>query len=276
MATPTTPTVEQWTGQSLPAATYLQFQQRVVELTTAADLDNATLEATLAALRPLLTRLQRLVRQEGAYTDTPAVQKADQWRDRLVMMIIDMVEHASKLPAESQLGVAGARLWPQVKPYKKIQKHELSQETSEVTGLLRVLATTQGAADAQTLGLTQAVTELGTENRLLAQLMAQREAEEVQRREEKSYDTVTELRPQIAEQYHNLVIMVNALSLMGTEAAQTLVLQLNATIDHYQQIDANRNKNKGDEPEPEPTPEPEPEPDDQGGGDDVTPVTPVG
>lgn len=233
-------TVEDYSGRKLTGGTYYQWMTRMMEIIATIQNDNQQFQALKAQMTPLLQKLSLLIKQAGAFADTPAVKAADKWRDSLVTVVYMHIYYCSLLPDESRLAAAGAKLYPQVKPYKSLQKHEMTQETAEITGLLRVL-TAEGNQEAiQTLGLTVAVSELQAQNDIIQAEMTKREQEDAARKDIKDGETSATLRQQIGAVYDALVQMVNAFVVMGDQSAPAAVSLLNTAIDHYQQIEAQK------------------------------------
>ena len=232
--------VEYYLGRKLTAGSYFQWMSRLKEIIDTIVTDNAQFNASRNELTPLLQKMALLIKQLGAFADTPAVSAADKWRDSLLTIIYMHIYYCSLLPTESCLYAAAAKLFPKVKPYKSLQRHEMTQETSEINGMLRVLTAAENAAAVEVLGLTTAVNELAQQNTIIQNEMVKREQEDAERKQMKDGETTATLRQQIEPIYEVLVQIINALVIMGNATALAAVPQMNAVIDHYQQIQAQK------------------------------------
>ena len=233
-------TVEEYLGRRLTAGSYYQWMARMMQIIGAIETDNQQFLALIAELQPKLTKLGLLINQPGAFADTPAVKAADDWRDRLFTIIFMHIYYCTFLPASSDLSAPAKKLYPKVKPYKKLQDHEMTQETTELAGLLRVLTAEENLQAVDTLGLTLAVQELVAQNTIIQTEMVKREQEDAARKQLKDGETTATLRQQIGSLYEVIVQMVNAFVVMGNQSAADAVPELNSAIDHYQQIEAQK------------------------------------
>lgn len=237
--------VEEYMGRKLTGGSYYQWMARMMELVATIVSDNQRLASAQAEMAPLLEKLSLLIKQAGAFADTPAVKGADNWRDKLVTVITMHIYYSSLLPDGSCLSAAGKKLFPQIKAYRSLQSHEMTQETTEIAGLVRVLNTEGNQAAVAALGLSGVLTELEEQNGIIQTEMVKREAEDAARKQLKDGETIASLRAQIAPIYEVIVQIVNALVVMGNESATAAVPLMNAAIDHYQQIEAQKGGKSG-------------------------------
>lgn len=122
-------TVEEYTGRKLTGGSYHQWMSRMMQIMSSIETENQQFLTSVSDIMTLLNKLALLIKQAGAFADTPAVKAADKWRDALFTVIYMQIYYCSLLPAGSSLSAPGQRLFPQVKPYKKLQGHEMTQET---------------------------------------------------------------------------------------------------------------------------------------------------
>ena len=279
-------TVEEYMGRRLTGGSYYQWMARMMQIISALETGNQQFADYVAEIQALLAKLSLLIKQAGAFADTPAVKAADNWRDRAFTAIFMHIYYCNFLPEGSCLYAAAKKLYPQVKPYKSLQEHEMTQETSEIAGFLRVLNAEGNQAAVATLGLTEIVAELAEQNTIIQTEMTKREQEDAARNQMKEGETMATLRTQIGDIYETMLQMLNAFVVMGNASVTAAVPELNAVIDHYQQIEAQKDgKATGDPSTPGGSPSPNsPEGegdtnqggtgtgDNQGGG--TTPTTP--
>ena len=238
-------TVEEYLGRRLTGGSYYQWMVRMMEIIATIVTDNQQFASAQAEMTPLLEKLSLLIRQAGAFADTPAVKNADKWRDSMFTVVYWHIYYCSLLPDGSSLSAAGKKLYPQVKPYKSLQGHEMTQETTEIAGFIRVLTQEANQSAVAALGLTVAVQELGEQNDIIQTEMEKREAEDAARKQLKDGETTATLRAKIEPVYEVIVQIVNALVVMGNESATAAVPLMNAAIDHYQQIEAQKGGKSG-------------------------------
>lgn len=109
---------------------------------------------------------------ESAYT--ARLNEVDKKRDKVLTYLLASVrnQRISPTPATAEAAVRIARV---LKPYTGSQVVAFDEETANIRGLLDDLSTQ--TADVTTLGLTDAITELGTLNAEFIQLRAERHVE---------------------------------------------------------------------------------------------------
>ena len=233
-------TVEEYMGRRLTGGSYYQWMARMMQIISALETGNQQFADYVTEIQALLAKLSLLIKQSGAFADTPAVKAADNWRDRAFTAIFMHIYYCNFLPEGSCLYAAAKKLYPQVKPYKSLQEHEMTQETSEITGFLRVLNAEGNQAAVATLGLTEIVAELAEQNTIIQTEMTKREQEDAARNQMKEGETMATLRTQIGDIYETMLQMLNAFVVMGNASVTAAVPELNAIIDHYQQIEAQK------------------------------------
>ena len=233
-------TVEEYMGRKLTGGSYYQWMARMMQIISAVETGNQQFSDYVAEIQTLLTKLSQLIKQAGAFEDTPAVKAADYWRDRAFTAIFMHIYYCNFLPTGSCLAAAAKKLYPQVKPYKSLQQHEMTLETSEITGFLRVLNAEGNQEAVATLGLTEIISELAQQNTIIQTEMAKREQEDAARNQMKEGETMGTVRAQIGDIYETMLQMLNAFVIMGNASVTAAVPELNAVIDHYQQIEAQK------------------------------------
>ena len=233
-------TVEEYWGRKLTGGSYYQWMARMMQIISAMETGNQQFADYVTETQGLLAKLSLLIKQSGAFEDTPAVKAADNWRDHAFTAIFMHIYYCNFLPTGSCLAAAAKKLYPQVKPYTSLQKHEMTQETSEITGFLRILNAEGNQAAVATLGLTEIVAELAEQNTIIQTEMAKREQEDAARNQMKEGETMATLRTQIGDIYETMLQMLNAFVVMGNASVTAAVPELNAVIDHYQQIEAQK------------------------------------
>ena len=233
-------TVEEYMGRRLTGGSYYQWMARMMQIISAIETGNQQFANYVAEIQALLAKLSQLIKQAGAFEDTPAVKAADNWRDRAFTAIFMHIYYCNFLPEGSCLYAAAKKLYPQVKPYTSLQQHEMTQETSEIAGFLRVLNAEGNQAAVATLGLTEIVAELAEQNTIIQTEMTKREQEDAARNQMKEGETMATLRTQIGDIYETMLQMLNAFVVMGNASVTAAVPELNAVIDHYQQIEAQK------------------------------------
>ena len=233
-------TVEEYMGRKLTGGSYYQWMARMMQIISALETGNQQFADYVAEIQALLAKLSLLIKQAGAFEDTPAVKAADNWRDRAFTAIFMHIYYCNFLPEGSCLYAAAKKLYPQVKPYTSLQQHEMTKETSEIAGFLRVLNAEGNQAAIATLGLTEIVAELAEQNTIIQTEMTKREQEDAARNQMKEGETMATLRTQIGDIYETMLQMLNAFVVMGNASVTAAVPELNAVIDHYQQIEAQK------------------------------------
>jgi hypothetical protein len=147
-------------------------------------------------------------------------------------------------------------------PYKGVDRHEISKETTEISGLMRDLDNDDNGRALEALGLTNIVSALSVANQAVAAAIAARDVERGARVAEKGDDTTASLRKAVGTLLIEAFHQVNAASrITPLPEIDAAIQEVCGIIEHYKLVAAQPAKKQGKEdPEPEPTPEPTPEP----------------
>lgn len=187
------------------------------------------------AYEAAIAALDSVVNRQRAYVSTKLLADADKVRDNAVSVIIGTARLFRKSPVAEQ-SAAAELLYTQFSAYKDITRHEYSKQTAEVRGLLSVLAQTENAAAAATLGLTEVVTALQTANATFEESTSARTAE-ISGRMAQSDLSSDDAVSAVNELYKAIVQVVNAYAIVQpTDAINNFIDSVNGTVEYYSGI----------------------------------------
>lgn len=246
-------TYPDYIGRALTNGQFVEMMQRHVALLTAYGLEALGLAERMATLQAALAELQSLIKLVMSWELTPEVAQGDKARDGLVRVLIYMITVlAETLPEGDELGDAARKLLPTARTYKGSAKSEMTQETTELNGLLKALMSgEEEPKHLQKLGATKLVSALMTYNQKTQEAMAKREQEQGARIEKRDGKSTADVREEVKEAYLSCVRRVNAkLDDMAepTDAARKLAADAEAVVQHYRNIaSTHHKKSQGDD-----------------------------
>ena len=197
-----------------------------------------------------------------AYDETEAVADSDNDRDALAFVLWHAWDHLQRLTPTHPLAAHVRTLKSEMNAYKGVWEHELSKETSELSGLRGALSTAENQAALAALGLDKIAAALWAANDAADAAMTARDRERGSRDAEKAEGTTPELRKAVANLLVKAAKRVNAVYDFDPEnaKAEQAIVNVHGIVEHYKAIASEAKHRKGgDEPEPEPEPTPEPE-----------------
>jgi len=154
------------------------------------------------------------------------------------------------------------KLRSEMTPYKGVDRHEISKETTELKGLQRDLSSSDNTFAIQVLGLSTIVNSLFEANDAVAAIISARDVERGARVAEKGDDTTASLRKAVTTALGDAFSQVNAAArITPLPEIDAAIQEVCGIIEHYKAVAAQPAHRPGKEdPEPGPTPEPTPEP----------------
>lgn len=235
--------MKDFTGSVLTNGSFLQMSNELYKLilkTTPAALKLETLAPQYAAV---IARLTPLVSRQTGYAETADVRRTDTNRDALWRSLYYTLHYLNQLDPSHALYTHVQRLLPVFSPYKGMQEHELSKETTEIDNFLTAIDTDANAAAIEALGLAPIIGALATENDKLKTSATTRTASAATRAAATGTESTDRVRAEVVTVYHNVVARVNAVAeLESTPEVVQFISDANAVADHYNTIAANQGK----------------------------------
>lgn len=255
--------IPDWTGgHRLTIAAFTNYGESVVAAFQKQGFDKLALQSIGPQLSEAVTRLSEFINRQRAYDETPEVVKADANRDALWKAFWNAWSYLMELDPSHPLYEPALKLRSEMTPYKGVDRHEISKETTELKGLQRDLSSADNTFAIQVLGLATIVNSLFQANDAVAAIISARDVERGSRIADKGDDTTASLRKAVGtlliEAFHQVNAAARITPLPEIDAA---IQEVCGIIEHYKLVAAQPAKKQGkDDPEPEPTPEPTPEP----------------
>ena len=246
--------IPEWTGSTLTVGAFSEYAGRVVDAFVLQGYANLALAEIGPELEAAAARLAEFINSQRAYDETPAVAKADANRDALWKAFYHAWHYVMELDPAHPLYAAALTLRSEMTPYKGVDRHEISKETSELKGLQRDLAKPENVTALRTLGLNTIAEALFTANNAVESAVANRDTERGGRIAEKGGDTTDSLRKAVSTLLIDAYRQVNAAArITPGENTENAIRDVNGIIAHYKDVAAQPAKRKGgDEPTPEP------------------------
>ncbi|MEL5896211.1 DUF6261 family protein [Bacteroides sp. GD17] len=236
-------TMKEFVGSRLTNGSFLQMNQEIsVQITT------ATAEALkVEQLSPLYTdaleRLSVLINRQTGYAETADVSRHDQNRDALFRSIYWAIDYLHTLDPSSSLYRHVQQLLPAIAPYRGIADHELTKETSEITGFIASLSSKPNADAVKALGLSPLIEALDSENTDVSAALSNRTSTAATRAQATGDASTDRVRREVVDVYRRIVARVNAVAELEPSAAVTgFIRQANAIGEHYATVMANQGK----------------------------------
>ena len=251
--------IPEWTGSTLTVAAFDNFASRVLAAFVKQDFNMLHLQSIGPELQAAITRLSEFINRQRAYDETPEVAKADANRDALWKAFYHAWSYLMELDPSHPLYDSALKLRSEMTPYKGVDRHEISKETTELNGLLRDLDNDDNGRALQTLGLTNIVSALSVANQAVAAVINARDVERGSRAAEKGGDTTPSLRKAVVVKLIEAYRQVNAaVRIVPMPEIEQAIQEVCGIIEHYKAVAAQPAHRPGKEdPDPEPTPEPE-------------------
>lgn len=200
-----------------------------------------------------IQRLQTFINQQAAFTQTATIEKADKIRDVCWQAFEHAVDYLDKLPIDHPLYEAAHAVALAKAPYKNLNTHEMTKQTSEMDGVYRVFSTNyQNELKIKSLGLDKILEAAYNANTTIREEFKKREQERGQRQATKGGDTTESLRASITESYNAILRRVNAvaeLTDMSSEDYGTVadfIQNVNGVAEHYRRVMAQKGRKSGD------------------------------
>ena len=249
--------IPEWTGSTLTIGAFSEYVGRVVAKIQLYGYSALALDQIGRNLEVANNRLAEFINRQRAYDETPAIAKADANRDALWKALYHAWSYVMQLDSSHPLYASALKLRSEMTPYKGVDRHEISKETSELKGLQRDLAKSENAAALTALGLNTIATALFAANGAVEEALSARETERGARIGEKGGETTASLRKEVATLLVESYRQVNAVARINpSETVESAIRDFNGIIAHYRDVAAQPAKRSGkDEPAPEPDPE---------------------
>lgn len=203
----------------------------------------------IAALDTVIGQLTDLNNQSRISQETETLKDTDKQRDNVAVYILNRISNSATLPLPEERE-AGKHLWNVVKPYTKITRLPLNQETETIKGLLVDLRKPENASSVKALNMSPYLNELERLNNLYDSLAAQRAAERLA----SSADNSKIVRVQGDDIYEDITSLAFAWSLANpSDEATAFIRNVNALIADtktaYNQRMGQKKKKELDRPE---------------------------
>ena len=257
MATTSRLEIPEWTGSALTVGAFSEFAGRVVAAFQLHGYGSLALNELGPELETAVARLAEFINRERAYDETPAVAKADANRDALWKALYHAWSYLMQLDPSHRLYQEAVKLRSEMTPYRGVERHELSKETSELKGLQREFDKEANVRALDTLGLRTIAQALFQAIDAVETAATTRDNERGNRIAGKGGDTTASLRKAVVNLLAETFRQVNAAARINPgEATENAVKDVNGIIAHYKDVAAQPAKRPGkDEPTPEPAPE---------------------
>lgn len=200
-----------------------------------------------------IQRLQDFINQQQAFTQTAAIAKADQIRDVCWQAFEHAIDYLDKLPIDHPLYENVHAIALAKAPYKGLNTHEMTKQTSEMDGLYNALTRNyQMDVKVKALGLDKILKAAYDANTTIREQFKSREEERGQRQATKAGDTTDSLRASILESYNAILRRVNAVAeLMDTSSedygtVEYFIQNVNGVAEHYRRVMAQKGRKSGD------------------------------
>ena len=251
--------IPEWTGSTLTVAAFDNFASSVLAAFVKEGFDKLYLQTIGPELQAAVTRLSEFINRQRAYDETPEIVKADANRDALWKAFWNAWSYLMELDPSHPLYEPALKLRSEMTPYKGVDRHEISKETTELKGLLRDLDNDDNGRALQTLGLSNIVSALSVANQAVAAVINARDVERGSRAAEKGGDATPSLRKAVTTALGDAFAQVNAAArITPLTEIDTAIQEVCGIIEHYKAVAAQPAHRPGKE-DPEPTPTPEPE-----------------
>lgn len=193
------------------------------------------IEDKAARYKELCSKLQLIVNRATAFVVTTSLKDQDRIRDNYVGVLHTVSLGHMTNPIEEKREAA-SRLKAVLAPYVGVGRHEYSQETAEIKGLLAVLAQEENAAAVAKLDLTKEVEGLKEANIRFKQLFEAKAMEASARKDQKDIES-EELCREANEMYLEIVKVVNAYAIVKTsEKLEQFIDKINGYVTVYSSI----------------------------------------
>jgi hypothetical protein len=249
--------IPEWTGSTLTVGAFDNFASSVLAAFVKQGFNMLHLQSIGPELQAAITRLSEFINRQRAYDETPEVAKADANRDALWKAFYHAWSYLMELDPSHPLYASALKLRSEMTPYKGVDRHEISKETTELNGLLRDLDNDDNGRALQTLGLTNIVSALSVANQAVEAAISARDVERGSRAAEKGGDTTPSLRKAVVVKLIEAYRQVNAaVRIVPMPEIEQAIQDVCGIIEHYKLVASEAKHRKGDEPEPGPEPEP--------------------
>lgn len=210
-----------------------------------------------------INRLQEFINQQAAFTQTATIEKADKIRDVCWQAFEHAVDYLDRLPIDHPLYEAAHAVALAKAPYKNLNTHEMTKQTSEMDGVYRVFSeNVQNEMRLKALGLDKILEAAYNANTTIRVEFKSREVERGQRQATKGGDTTDSLRASITDSYNAILRRVNAVAelMENTDPdygpVEYFINNVNGVAEHYRRVMAQKGRKSGETTPTEVTPEP--------------------
>ena len=249
--------IPEWTGSTLTVGAFDNFAGSVLAAFVKQGFNMLHLQSIGPELQAAITRLSEFINRQRAYDETPEVAKADGNRDALWKAFYHAWNYIMQLDPSHPLYAHALKLRSEMTPYKGVDRHEISKETTELKGLLRDLDNDDNGRALEALGLTNIVSALSVANQTVEAAISARDTERGSRAAEKGGDTTPSLRKAVVVKLIEAYRQVNAaVRIVPMPEIEQAIQDVCGIIEHYKLVASEAKHRKGDEPEPGPEPEP--------------------
>ena len=193
--------------------------------------------------------IQTVVNRQKAFAATVSLAETDDERDRYIGVINGVVNSHKRNPLQAKREAA-VKLGADLAAYAGIARHEYTKQSSEVEGMLAVLARPEDAAAVTVLSLDEEVEALRTANEKFEAAYDIKITESVARNPQREKDS-KELCDRANALYAQIVKKVNAYALIQpTEEINDFIERVNGIVALYADIAGGSTSGGGTTEEP--------------------------
>lgn len=205
-----------------------------------------------------IQRLREFINMQAAFIQTSTIDRADKIRDVCWQAFEHASDYLDRLPIDHPLYEAAHTVALAKAPYKGLNTHEMTKQTSEMDGVYRVFFTNyQNELKLKELGLDKILQAAYNANTTIREEFKKREQERGQRQATKGNDTTDSIRAEITELYSAILRRVNAVAELKDSSdddyytVQSFITNVNGVAEHYRRVMAQRGRKSSDQPTPD-------------------------
>lgn len=208
------------------------FHNKVNSLITAVTPSVLHIIEQADAYTAAVTLLSTIVNRSTSFVATAGMKDKDKARDNFVGLISNVVR-AHKTNPIAEKHAAAIRLDAELAPYRGIGEHEYSKQTSEVKGMLTLLALEENAAAIELLGLKNEVKGLADANKAFEDEFISKAAEATGRQMQTGLSS-KEIVAKTNDMYAQIVQIVNAYAIVqSSDEIEKFIDDLNGFVTVY-------------------------------------------
>ena len=232
----------------LHVASHVDYHKSCYNAMIAVGFNNAAWEKILDDYNLSIDILDNIVRRQKASIYTGDVHNADVYRDSTMKQLFLLIDAGAKsaVPTEKE---AGKKLQTIIKPYRKDDRDQLTDQTEQVRSMITALGLAAVAPLVETLLLGAIIERLDKQNEAFAEIYRLRASD---RMSQPGYGVNTAVQRKATDYlYNSLVEIINSVSVaselsietgLNGASLNTLIDAINAYIAQYKLVLANQAK----------------------------------